>query len=120
MKLSDYKGEQAIDILVDLMEPATAIMADKEIAQLAQSKVPMVKLAKAVIKNHKKEVIEILAVLDGEDPKEYAKKMTVFSLPVKLLEILNDPLMKDLFSSQGQMTEASSTSATENTEASEH
>ena len=120
MKLSDYKGEQAIDVLVELMEPATAIMADKEVARLAQSKVPVIKIVKAAIKNHKKEVIEILAVLDGEDPKEYAEKMTVFTLPAKLLEVLNDPDMRNLFSLQGQMTEASSTSATENTEANEH
>lgn len=119
MKLSDYKGEQAIDVLVELMEPATAIMADKEVARLAQSKVPVIKIAKAALKNHKKEVIEILAVLDGEDPKEYAEKITVFTLPAKLLEVLNDPMMQSLFSLQGQTKEASSTSALENTEANE-
>ena len=119
MKLSDYKGEQAIDVLVELMEPATAIMADKEIARLVQSKVPVIKIVKAAIKNHKKEVIEILAVLDGEDPEKYAEKVTLFTLPVKLLEVLNDPMMQSLFTSQGQMTEVLSTSAMENTEASE-
>lgn len=115
MKLSDYKGEEAIDILVELIEPAAVIMADKEIAQMAKGNVPAVKVVKTAIKNHKKEVIEIMAILDGENPEEYAEKINVFSLPVKLLEILNDPLMKDLFMSQGQTTEASSTSATENT-----
>lgn len=119
MKLSDYKGEQALDIFVELMEPATTIMADKEVAQLAKSNVPIVKIVKAAIKNHKREVIEILAILDGEDPKEYAKKITVFSLPAKLLEILNDPDVQSLFTSQGQTIEASSTSATESTEARE-
>ena len=113
MNLSEYKGEQALDILVDLLEPATVIMGDKEVGQLAKSKAPVIKIVKAAIKNHKKEVIEVLAVLDGEKPEEYAEKVTVFTLPGKLLEILNDPDLMSFFTSQGQMSEASSLSASE-------
>lgn len=115
MKLSDYKGEEALDIIVDLLEPMTKIMSDKEIAQAYQevSKLEAIKIA---IKNHKKEVIEILAILDGADPKEY--EVNIFTLPVKLLEILNDPELVKLFGSQGQTGGAiSSGSVSENTEA---
>lgn len=119
MKLSEYKGEQALDMLADIIEPAAIIMADKEIAAFAKSGMPAIKFVKPIIKNHKKEVIEILAVLNGEDPKRYAEKVNLFTLPKKLLEIINDPDLMSLFSSQGQkMDETSSGSATESIEAS--
>ena len=118
MKLSEYKGEQALDILADLMEPAAAIIADKEIASLAQRKAPNIKIVQKIVKTHKAEIIEILAVLDGENPEEYAEKVSVFTLPVKILNLLNDPELKNLFTVQGQKIDnASSGSATENTEA---
>lgn len=120
MKLSEYKGEQALDMLADLIEPAAAIMADKEIANSVRANLPKIKIVKMAIKNHKSEVIEILAILDGEDPKEYAAKVTLFTLPAKLLEIFNDPKLMSLFTLQGQRTdETTSGSATESTEESE-
>lgn len=117
MKLSDYKGEQALDILADLIEPAAAIMADKEIANFAKSGKPVITLVKPLIKGHKKEVIEIMAVLEGETPEKYKEKVNIFTLPAKLLEILNDEELMSLFTSQGQKTdETTSGSAMESTE----
>lgn len=121
MKLSEYKGEQALDILADIVEPAAAILADKELAELSKSGVARIKLVKPIIKNHKKEVIEILAILEGEEPEQYAEKVNIFTLPAKLLELLNDPELVNLFTWQGQKTEnETSGSATENTEADEN
>jgi hypothetical protein len=119
MKLSEYKGEKALDMLADLIEPATAIMADKEISNAVKANLPKIKIVKTAIKNHKPEVIEIMAILDGADPKDYAEKVTLFTLPAKLLEILNDPDLTSLFTSQGQKIETLSGSATESTEESE-
>ena len=119
MKLSEYKGEQALDMLADLMEPAAAIMADKEIARLAKADVPKIKIVKTAIKNHKREVVEILAILEGENPDKYSEKINLFTLPAKLLEIFNDPDLMSLFTSQEQKTETSSGSVTESIEASE-
>ena len=120
MKLSEYKGEQALDMLADLIEPAAAIMADKEISNAAKANLPKIKIVKTAIKNHKPEVIEIMAILDGEDPEDYAEKVNLFTLPAKLLEILNDPDLMSLFTLQGQnKEETNSGSATESTEESE-
>jgi len=119
MKLSEFRGEDALDVLADLIEPAMEIMGDKEFTQaFRQKKIP--KAVKTAIKNHKKSVLEIMAATEREDVEEYAKKVNVFTLPVKLVELLNDENVISLFTSQGQ-TEASesSGSATENTEASE-
>ena len=113
MKLSEYQGEAALDILADLIEPAGEIMSDKQIGDIfKENRFKAIGLA---IKNHKKAVMQILATMDGVPVDEY--KCNVFSLPVKILEILNDPEMIQLFQYQGQTGDANSSgSASENTE----
>lgn len=103
MKLSEIKGEQAIDALAELIEPAAMIFADEDIKNSAKAGEPKLILVKKILKGHKAEVIKILAILDGEDPAEYEPNL--LTLPAKLLEILNDPELTSLFTSQGQKTE---------------
>ena len=113
MKLSEYQGEAALDILADLIEPAGEIMTDKEIGEVfKKNRFRAIGLA---IKNHKKAVMQIMAIIDGVPVEEY--KCNVFTLPVKILELLNDPDIVQLFTYQGQTGDATSSgSASENTE----
>ena len=112
MKLSEYQGEAALDILADLIEPAGEIMADKEIGDVFKEN--RFKAIGFAIKNHKKAVMRIMATMDGVPVEEY--KCNVFTLPAKILELLNDPELIQLFTYQGQMGDAkSSGSASENT-----
>ena len=113
MKLSEYQGEAALDILADLIEPAGEIMTDKEIGEVfKKNRFRAIGLA---IKNHKKAVMQIMAIIDGVPVEEY--KCNVFTLPVKILELLNDPDIVQLFTYQGQTGGANSSgSASENTE----
>ena len=113
MKLSEYQGEAALDILADLIEPAGEIMSDKEIGDVfKENRFKAIGLA---IKNHKKAVMQILAIMDGVPVEEY--KCNVFSLPVKILELLNDPDLVQLFTYQGQTGDANSSgSVSVNTE----
>ena len=113
MKLFEYHGEAALDILAELIEPACEIMTDKEIGEVfKENRFKAIGLA---IKNHKKAVMQIMAAIDGVPVEEY--KCNVFSLPVKILELLNDPEMIQLFQYQGQTGDANSSgSASENTE----
>lgn len=113
MKLSEYQGEAALDILADLIEPAGEIMSDKQIGDVfKENRFKAIGLA---IKNHKKAVIQILAIMDGVPVEEY--KCNVFTLPVKIIELLNDPDIVQLFTYQGQTGDANSSgSASENTE----
>jgi hypothetical protein len=114
MKLSEIKGEQALDVLADLIEPASEIMTDKMVVAFARGG-NSVKAVKCAIKNHKKAVIEILATLDSKDAENY--DVNVLTLPAKLLEIFNDPDLMSLFTSRVENTEkTSSTPATEITE----
>ena len=118
MKLSDIKGEAAIDALADLLEPIAEIISDKEFVALSRRNAPKIDLIKTALKKHKKAVIEILAILDGETPETY--EVNLVTLPMKALEVLNDPMVASLFQSQGQMMpDQSSGSAMENIEAEE-
>ena len=116
MKLSEIKGEAALDALADLIEPVSEIITDAEFVRLARSDAPKMTLVKTAIKSHKKAIIEILAVLDGKDPETY--EVSILTLPMKLLEVFNDPEVISLFQSQGQ-EQTSSGSAMENTEGKE-
>ena len=114
MKLSDLKGEKALDALADLLEPVVELMTDNDIVRLFKSGQKIKAVARA-IKEHKKAVITILAVTEGADPATY--EPNVLSLPAKMLEILNDQELMSLFQSQGQKEKTSSGSAMVNTEA---
>lgn len=123
MRLSDFKGEEAIDVLADIIEPVTAILTGKEMQELSKKEnVPPIAYVKPMLKNNKKEVIEILARLDNKSVEEYMKSLSLLTLPKQVLELVNDPELQSLFSSQeqsNQTSSASSTPATENTEAKE-
>ena len=113
MKLSEYHGEAALDLLADLIEPVGEIMSDKEIGEVFKKN--RFKAIGLAIRSHKKSVIQIMATMDGVPVDEY--KCNVFTLPVKILELLNDPDLIHLFTYQGQMGDASSSgSASENIE----
>lgn len=113
-KISELRGEQALDVLADILEPAAEIMTDKNVVELVRSEQKLLAI-KAAIKDHKKAVLTILAILDGENPYTYDPPLMV--LPLKLIEMLNDPDVQAVFSSQGQKKgENASGSAMENIE----
>ena len=114
MKLSEFKDDAALDLIADIIEPATEILVDPAIPEaFSRSKIAAIKVA---IKSHKNAMREILARLDGKNPEEY--HFTALSLPAKLLTLLNDPELQRLFTSSGQMEDVTAcSSASENTEA---
>ncbi len=95
MKLSEIKGKEAITTLALLMEPVSKIAADKEVQDAMQSKQPLPIIAKKLLLKHPDEVIEVLALLDGADPKTY--EPSLLSLPMKLMEVINDEEIQTLF-----------------------
>lgn len=120
MKLSDYKGEEALDVLADIIEPLTVILGDPKMQELAEKEAAPVAYIKPILKDHKKEIIEVLARLENETVEQYKSHMTILSLPVALLSLINDPEVQNLFHSQEQSkvtSLASSGPAMENTEA---
>lgn len=122
MRLSDFKGEEAIEVLGEIIEPLAMIIADKEIQELVKGgkKPAPIKFVKPALKNHKKEVIKVLAVLNRKPVKEFEQEITLLNLPIMLVDVINDPEVQNLFHSQGQTAVTSlplTGSAMENTEA---
>lgn len=103
MRLSDYKGEAALDKLADIIEPLTQLFSIPELQELAKDdNTPPIAYAKPILKNGKKEIIEILASLNNEPVEEFKSKLTLFTLPAMVLEFINDPEVQALFQSQHQ------------------
>lgn len=115
MKLREFENEQALDLLADIIEPIARIMADDKIEKMVKAKKPVLIIASHILKNNKRDVIEIVAMMNGADPATF--KFNTVTLLKDVVEIMDDPDIISLFTSQGQMTEeGSSGSATENTE----
>ena len=118
MKLSDIKGEKALDAIADLIEPLTELSTDKIFVGLIRTKNYMDAI-KVGLKVHKKSVLKILAILNQQDVNTYEPSLA--EIPKMLLDVINDAELLNLFSSQAETTkETSSSSVTENTGASEN
>ena len=135
MKLSEIKGEAALDLLADILDPAVEIMTDPNIRALSEepaeageeltveelferSKEKKLAIAKALLKDHKGAIIKILARLEGVPVEEY--QPNIFALPMLVLDLLNDEDLMLFFESQEPKTaETSSIAPTENTKAKE-
>lgn len=114
MEFKEYRNEDAIDMLADLIDPATTILQDKDLA-LAAKKGGTFKLAKLVMKKYPKELLEILARVDGADVNNYS--ISAPQILMKLIKLMNDEDMMYFFGLAGQSeSKGSSGSATANTE----
>lgn len=98
-KLSDYEGDEAIELWGDLIEPITKLIADDEVQKIYKSGMPKVKIASEILKVHPGEVKEILQRIDPE-PINGLNVVTRFvSL---LVDFSTVPELKDFFESAGQ------------------
>lgn len=121
-RLSDFKGDEALDLFAEIIEPLGIIFADPEIQKLSGKKVKPVEYVKPALRNHKEELYFVMAKLEGMEVEEYKKTVNGLTFPLQILTLINDPITKQLFTSQSQtdlISLASSGSATENTEAKE-
>lgn len=97
MKISNLRGEDAIDKMADLIEPITAIASDKDFEKLYKSK-PLVFSVQHCLKHHKNEILEILAIINCEDPDYFNPKF--WEIPKMIFDVLDDENVKSLFLSQ--------------------
>lgn len=112
MRLSDIKGDKAFEVMADLLDPIGVLAVDEDILKAAEKS--YLKGVQVALRKYPNELKTMLAILDLQDPKTY--EINLATLPRKVLELVNDPDVRVLFTSQGQMTEETSTgSATENT-----
>lgn len=119
-RLSDYKGEEAIDLWADLLDPIIEIVGDKKIADMIRAKMPPVLTAKEIIKTYKKQAAQILLTIDDTP-------LNGLNILIRLVSLLNeigeDKTIQSFLEQSADMNqkkqEISSMSATENIEESE-
>ncbi len=122
MRLSDVKGVDAIDVIADIIDPVTVILADKDIQEAIEKRKPYLLIAKTILKKQKTAILEVLAILHKEDPKEF--KPSLIELPIMLVQLVQDIMeneeLASLFHLQ-EMTTASVSSfpVMQNTEGTE-
>lgn len=120
-KLQDVKGEEALDVLADVLEYAVKLVQNDTIREILNKKgFRDVEAIKVLIKEGKHEIIQIMAVIDGKPYNEFLNSLDLLTLPVMLYETFNDEALQAVFTSQAQTEGVISFGlATENTEESE-
>lgn len=117
-KLSDYKGDEAIELWADLLEPLTIILSDDKVQNVIKSGKPKLIIAKEILKSHKTEATEILLRIDPEP-------INGLNIILRLIAVLADIGQNDEiksffgFAEQEQTENESFGSVTESTEAEE-
>ena len=118
--LFDVTGEEALDLLADAVEPLSVIFKDKELMKaVGNPKISTLEKVQMLIRAHKAEVFQLMALIDGEDVKDY--KPNVFTLPIRLNQLVSDEriveALSQVFPSSPQKeVSGSSGDVTENTE----
>lgn len=116
-KLSEYKNEDAIELLADLMIPAVDILASPEVKNAFSGGKQPLEIVQVILKHKPKACMDLLRILDGSDDFE----CNIITAPKMLLELLNDKELMSFFAEQGKMIGGvafgSDTANTEETEA---
>lgn len=100
--LSDYKGDEAIELWGDMIESISRLIADPKVQDIYKSGMPKVFIAKEILKEHPKEVEAILLRIDPEP----INGLTVVSRFVGILKDIGSlPELQNFFGSAGQEDE---------------
>lgn len=108
-KILDARGDEALDVLAELLGPIGNIAADPEITGMMKTGGggTMLDLARLMLKNHKGDVVAIMAIDDGKSEAEERQFLTALTIPGRLIKILSVPAVRDLlFGSQEPETPA--------------
>lgn len=126
MKLSDIQGDRVFDVIADIIDPIANIAEDKKAsAMFRREKLPEGMTAKrfmmqrarkalpVLLKDHKGDIIAILAAIEGVSADAYKDALNLVKLSQDTVELLTDDSFIELFLSA--QSENSSGSAQENT-----
>lgn len=124
-KLSEFKDDEAMEALAELIEPTVNLIGDKTFRTAVRGdkekniKPDKIKAVKIALKDHKDDVVKILAVLNETPVEDFHYNLG--TLPIMVLQLFNDKELYDFFKSQGEKDSATSSgSVTENTEETEN
>ena len=117
-RLQDVKGEEALDVLADILDYAVKLVKNDAIREALNTKgFRDIETIKLLIKEGKHEIISIMAVIDGKEYDEFLETLDLMTLPMMLYDTFNDEAVQAVFRSQAQtMGVTSSGLATATTE----
>jgi hypothetical protein len=110
MRLSEIRGERVFDVIADITEPICNIAADEQASKLFSRKRPdgmdakdfaLSKLSEsipALMRNHKDDLIAILASIEGKPADEYKEGLSMAKLASGVYELLTDEDLLAFFS----------------------
>lgn len=103
MKLSDIKGDRALDVIADLIEPISNIAQDEVAMELFSKKaVPegmeakeffisrVKESAPQLLKGHKSDIIVIMSAIEGVTPEEYTSSLTMAKVISDVVDLVTD------------------------------
>lgn len=103
MHLSEIKGEQAIEVMANMIGPIANLAADNEFMGIFKPsdtegganarEAALQRLTKAIpalLVTHKADFVQLLAAVNLADPDEYAEGLTVPKLLHDVVELLTD------------------------------
>lgn len=115
-QLSEIKGDEAFDVTAELFELVAKIFGDEKVQEMKNDGKDIASILAFVLKKKKSYVVKMLSVLDGCSPKEYLERTSVATLFADAQVMLADPMVRELFTLQGQnVANGNSGSVTDNT-----
>lgn len=102
MKVTDFKDEAAIKLLADILDPTAAIFGDAKVktvlAAVENGTFTRAQAISEVLRLHPKEIMAIMAALEGKKPEEF--HCNILTLPAKIIELTEDEELMVFFKSQ--------------------
>lgn len=93
-RLSDYKGEDALELWADLLDPMTKIIGDRVVVNMMTNGSAPILVAKEILKEHKAEATEILQRIDDTPINGFNIVIRLVGL---LMEFEKSEELKDFF-----------------------
>lgn len=95
MRLSQVKGDRCFEVIADVIEPLTSIAQDEHTKAVFAGDQKglmgrVVKHAPHIIKEHKEDLVAVMAAIEGVKPEEYAEGLTMAKLLKDAYELLTD------------------------------
>lgn len=94
-KLSEIKGEEALDVMAEILTPIVDIVQDEEVRKGFDTNVA--KCVAIALKKHKEAIIDIFVTINGKSKEETLSEIDLLSLPSYMIQVLNEPQVQALF-----------------------
>ena len=97
-KLSEFKGDKAFEVIDQLLDPIAQIAQDEEFKKARENKGASIKsLAHKLIKDHRDEIVTILAVISEQKPEDLRNSISPVDILNGTIAVFSDEDMLNLF-----------------------